>query len=59
MDRRDVVLTTAAVGAVGYALAGWLALAAGYAERVEDDRYCRDPSPTPPDLATASRHSSS
>ena len=44
---RNVVLAAAAVAAVGYGIAAWLARAAVYAERVEYDQFCRDPEPAP------------
>lgn len=42
LDSR-VVMGAAATGAVGWALALWLAHVAVFAERVEEEEYCGDP----------------
>jgi hypothetical protein len=40
---RNVVAGAAAAGAVGWALAVWLARVTEFAERVEEEQYCGDP----------------
>jgi len=39
----QIVAGATAAGALGYAIAVWLARTTDFAERVEEDRYCREP----------------
>ena len=53
MSTTQIVAGATAAGALGYAIAVWLSRAADFAERVEEDQYCREPAVRPAGGATS------
>jgi len=47
MSTTQIVAGATAAGALGYAIALWLARTAEFAEGVEEDQYCREPAVRP------------